>query len=277
MYSLRDQYPANKEPSGAPAWAVTYGDLMTILLVFFVLIASYSNLDVVKYRSLVGSVQEALGTRDRTLDDAQLDSAPTQGIASAAEEREREWVEDEVEAVVADIGGPLEMLETSDGTRVRIEGQALFAAGRAELLPQAQALLDKLGPSLRRYPHEIMVEGHTDDRPIQTSAYPSNWELSSARAGAVVRYLRTTVKMRPQQLVAVGYADTHPLVENTNKESRAENRRVELLFSVPASRERDESNWIRDPIGGHLPNTNIRPPTFGSPGTISGAQERIRS
>jgi len=268
MRTLRDQYPSSRPESSAPPWAITYGDLMTILLVFFVLIAAYSSFDVVKYRSLVGSVQTALGTRDRSLDNPQLDSAPTQGIASAAEERERKWVEDEVEAVVADIGGPLQMLETSDGTRVRIEGEALFASGKSELLPQAKKLLDKLAPSLKRYPYEIMIEGHTDDRPIKTSAFPSNWELSSARAASVVRHLRSTTKMRARQLVAVGYADTRPLKENIDSESRAKNRRVEMLFSVPRP-QKENPNWIRDPIGSNLPSTVIRPQETLVPSTPS--------
>jgi chemotaxis protein MotB len=232
---------------------VTYGDLMSLLLVFFVLIASYSTLDVVKYRNLVGSVQTALGTRDRSLDDPQLDSAPTSGIASAAEERERRWVEREVEAKVQEIGGPLQMIHSKEGLRIRIEGQVLFETGRSELRADALPLLSKLAPPLRRYPYRILVEGHTDDVPIQTPLFPSNWELSAARAANVVRYLIGD-GVRPGHLTALGYADTRPVVPNHDETARSRNRRVEFLLSLPSDRGRSVlSEIIADEVSPLLP------------------------
>lgn len=237
---------------GAPAWAVTFADLMSLLLVFFVLIASYSNLDVVKYRSLVGSVQTALGTRDRTLDDPQLDSAPTQGIASAAEERERRWVEEEVEALVREIGGPLSMKGSEEGLRVRIDGQLLFDPGQADLRPEALEVMNRLVPALSRYPYEIHVEGHTDDVPISTSSFPSNWELSAARAARVVRHMRESSGLDPKQLVAIGFADSRPIRPNDTAENRSANRRVEILLAAPAGSKQVPA-IIQDPISSHLP------------------------
>lgn len=239
---------------GAPEWAVTYGDLMSLLLVFFVLIASYSNLDVIKYRALTGSMQTAFGTRDRTLDDAKLDSSPTAGIASAAEERERRWVEREVESVVREIGGPLQMIHSREGVRVRIDGGVLFETGQAELRPEAKQMLERLAPPLRRYPYRLLVEGHTDDVPISTPNYPSNWELSAARAANVVRYMIADAGISPDRLSAVAYAETRPVAPNNDEESRARNRRVEFLLSKPTqATEAGVGDVIPDSITPHLP------------------------
>jgi chemotaxis protein MotB len=241
------------EGEGAPAWAITYGDLMSLLLVFFVLLASYSNVDAVKYRSLVGSLREAFGSRDRTLDDAHLDSSPTQGIASAGEEAERRWVEREVDALAQDLGGPLQMQKGTDGIRLRIEGQVLFDLGKAELRPEARDLLSKLSPILRRYPYSILVEGHTDDLPIHNSEFPSNWELSASRAANVVRYFIAEGGVPPARFAAIGYADTRPLVPNRDDRSRRINRRVEFLLSQPVPGGGGESprpTVIPSPIGG---------------------------
>lgn len=247
--------PEGDPPSeGAPDWAVTYGDMMSLLLVFFVLIASYSNLDVIKYRELTGSVQTALGTRDRTLDDAQLDSAPTAGIASAAEERERRWVEREVESVVSEIGGPFQMIHSREGVRIRIDGQVLFETGQAEIVPEAKSMLLQLAVPLRRYPYRLLIEGHTDDVPISTPNYPSNWELSAARAANVVRFLVAEGSIPADRLSAVAYADTRPIRPNVDDESRARNRRVEFLLSKPpAPTPAGIPEVIPDAVTPHLP------------------------
>ncbi len=241
--------PPRRE-TGPPQWAVTYADLMSLLLVFFVLIASYSSLDVVKYRSLVGSVQNALGTRDRTLADPKLDSAPTQGIASAAEERERRWVEQEVESMVQELGGPFAAAKTEDGLRVRVDGSLLFDPGRADLKDDARDALAKLLSPLRNYPYEIHVEGHTDNVPIATAAFPSNWELSAARASSVVRFLLEKAEVPRSRVLAVGMADSRPLASNDTPEGRRRNRRVEFLLSTPAQRDREEP--IGDQVGPYL-------------------------
>lgn len=262
-------FRAPRPEEGAPAWAMTYGDLMSLLLVFFVLIASYSTLDVVKYRSLVGSVQSALGTRDRTLDDANLDSAPTQGISSAAEERERRWVEKEVEAIVQEIGGPLSSKMTDQGLRLRIDGQLLFDPGRADLRDEALEVVGRLVPALERYPYELQVEGHTDDVPISTPEFPSNWELSAARAARVVRYLRESTTLQGSQLVAMGYADTRPIRANDTEENRTANRRVELLLATPPASKLPPA-LIQDPISPLLPAPSLEPTPQADEGAANG-------
>lgn len=223
--------PGGDSSDGTPEWALTYGDMMSLILVFFIAMAAYSTMDVVKYRQLVGSVQSAFGARDRTPDDAQLSSSPSAGIASAAEESERREVEHALETAFSTPGGPIEVQHTAEGMRIRLEGRVLFPTGDAVLRDDAWPVLASLVPFFKAYPYRIWVEGHTDDIPIATLNYPSNWELSAARAGTVVRALIERGGLPARQLVAAGYADTRGIVPNRDDASRTRNRRVEFLLS----------------------------------------------
>lgn len=216
---------------GAPEWALTYGDMMSLLLVFFIAMAAYSTMDVVKYRSLVGSIQTAFGARDRTPDEAQLSSSATEGIASAGEENERREVEANIEDQFGHGTSSFEVVRTAEGMRIRLEVKTLFEIGRADLKPEAWNVLAQLAPYFKQYPYRIWVEGHTDNVPIGTELFPSNWELSAARAGTVVRTLIERGAVPPEKLVAAGYADTRPVGTNGSEEGRAHNRRVEFLLS----------------------------------------------
>ncbi|MDV6320207.1 OmpA family protein [Chromohalobacter sp. HP20-39] len=114
----------------------------------------------------------------------------------------------------------------------RIENRLLFSSSRAGLTDEGREVLRQLLDSLRKFEGEITIEGHTDSRPIATDRFPSNWELSTARATAVLRFL-VEEGLDSEKLRAVGYADTHPLKSNTTAEGRAANRRVELVLHEP--------------------------------------------
>lgn len=119
---------------------------------------------------------------------------------------------------------------TRDGLIVRIDSPILFNSGEAELKREAFPILDKLVEMTADWPNRIRIEGHTDNVPIHTSAYPSNWELSTARALSVLRYFLDHGGVEPERLAAVGYGEYHPLVPNTTPENRAKNRRVEIYI-----------------------------------------------
>ena len=223
---------AGSRHQNVPTWALTYGDLMSLLLVFFVMLVSYSSLDVVKYRSMVGSFKTAFGRQDKTVEDS-TDSAPTLAQSEEDESRQRQLVESQLSVLADEVGGPFDMAQTDEGTRLRIDGTTLFDSGKATLRADAAPLIRRLAPILKRYPHEIRVEGHTDDVPISTTTFPSNWELSAARAGGFVRALIDIGGMTPSALVAVGFADTRPVAANTSPENRQKNRRIELLMALP--------------------------------------------
>jgi chemotaxis protein MotB len=112
--------------------------------------------------------------------------------------------------------------------------------GRAEIDGDAQHLFHEIAVTLAALPNAVRVEGHTDDIPIHTSHYASNWELSTARATSVVAYFVQRVGLSPDRLSAAGYAEFHPQVENTSAQARARNRRVDIIVLNPQTREREE-------------------------------------
>jgi chemotaxis protein MotB len=220
------------ENGGPPDWAITFADMMTLILIFFVLLASFSNTDAAKYRALVGSLNKAFGSKAAAADSSVVDSlaAAARTPKTRAEARQ---VEEELRRLAQENRGrgELEVSPSPEGVRLRVEGRILFPLGSATLNEAAMPFLHRLTPILGRYPYRILVEGHTDDLPIASTVYPSNWELSAARAGNVVRHLISEGGIRPDQLAAVGYADTRPVAPNTDEVNRGRNRRVEFLLS----------------------------------------------
>ena len=130
------------------------------------------------------------------------------------------------------LGERVRVSAVAEGVHLEVNDNILFALGSADLKPDGATLLDELAQLLLGHTGMVSVEGHTDDRPIATSRFPSNWELSSGRATTVTRYL-IDKGMKPEQLRAVGYADTRPLESHTTAEGRARNRRVALIVEIP--------------------------------------------
>jgi len=134
---------------------------------------------------------------------------------------------------LADLGQDIQILVRDEGVSIRIPSEVLFASGEAGLTPAGQAVIDRLLPAFNRLPdYTVVVEGHTDNVPIQTARFPSNWELSAARASSVVRHLEAR-GLNPTRLRATGYADTRPLAPNDTPQGRALNRRVEITLEPP--------------------------------------------
>jgi len=127
-----------------------------------------------------------------------------------------------------------DLLQTREEARglviTLVSDNLLFPVGEATLRAPALSILDRIGKLLRDLPNLIVIEGHTCSLPISTDRYPSNWELSAARASAVVRYLAGQWQIDPQRLAATGYADSRPLAANDREETRAQNRRVEIVL-----------------------------------------------
>lgn len=119
------------------------------------------------------------------------------------------------------------------GVVLVLQEKLLFETGKADILPEAQPFLDKVGTLLAAIPNMVKVEGHTDSRPISNYRYPSNWELSGARASSVIRYLIANHSLDPKRFVATGYGDTRPVAPNTTEENLQLNRRVVIVISDP--------------------------------------------
>ncbi len=227
---------------GAPAWMATFSDLCTLLLTFFVLLLSFADMNVREFKAMLGSVRDAFGVQFETQGSYEaLSSSPVSLDGRQPQQNESE-AEDEMQARIEALGleDEIEVEADEGGLTVRIRERVLFGSGSADLS------VEEAGPILRTVVElgmsmstELAVHGHTDDRPIQNVRYPSNWELSAARASSVVRYLVGERLIPEAMKVSIaGYADTRPVVPNDSDEHRARNRRVEFRF-VGALRDPD--------------------------------------
>lgn len=211
-------------------WLLTYADLITLLLAFFVVMYSISRIDAGKF----GKVTDALISAFK---------GPELGPV-AAKDLSSELVINKMlnkgnlgilETQINKIGVQLDLstqLNTELQTRgliIHISESAFFDPGKAELKPEAKKILDLISVQLLKIPNQIRVEGHTDNVPIHTAKFPSNWELSMARAIACLRYLVNKIGFPPDKISAVGYAEYRPLVPNVTPENRAKNRRVDIV------------------------------------------------
>ncbi|HFE65158.1 MAG TPA: flagellar motor protein MotB [Caldithrix sp.] len=223
---------------GAPGWMVTYGDLMSLLLCFFVLLVSFSSIEMAKFQKALGSLKGALGVLPRQ-ETVFKQWEPVMPQLTDYEKKRTRKVISELRNMVKGkgISKNLTFEATDDGIIIRIDSPILYNSGEAEIKPRAFPILDKIMELTADWSNSIRIEGHTDNIPIHNSQYPSNWELSTARALSVLRYFLHSGKIEPQQLAAVGYGKYHPLVPNTTAENRAKNRRVEIYIVADKKQE----------------------------------------
>lgn len=220
---------------GGLRWLLTYADMITLLLAFFIILYASSKVDAKRYSDLASSVRIAFG--------APLPSRPIGQVGGGGEkllpfgdmvgmlvQQLSSQLEEEIKA------GSVEIERTDKGVVLRFRETVLFGLGSATLAAEAKRILDKVARSLLTLSNAIEVEGHTDNLPIRSSAFPSNWELSVGRATAVVRYLVETHRFPPPRLAARGMADNQPLAPNDPVRGNPRNRRVELhILTAPGT------------------------------------------
>jgi chemotaxis protein MotB len=260
------------------AWAIPYGDLVTLLLAFFVVMYAMSSVNEGKYRVLSDSLAEAFhgqshsaqslqeagphtqpveqlpltqvnrmitgGLPARHMMQAAQQAEPTPAIAEGdqsgadasasladANANELGHVADDVDTAMASLieAGQVHVHRHDNWVVVDISSDILFTSGQAKLSAAAMGVLQRLADSLRSFPNAIRVTGHTDNRPIKTVAYPSNWELSSARAASVV-HLFMDRGIAPQRVSVMGFGEYRPVMANTTETGRNANRRVEVMI-----------------------------------------------
>lgn len=225
---------------GAPGWMVTFADLMSLLLTFFILVLSFANMDIIRFREMLGSIQDAFGVQVQRREADYVAFSPTQFERKDIEiSRENE----QILSMVVQLRTILqddESLRKSSGVEaddqglvLRVDNAMLFAPGSAELKPAAKQALDTVIRILRDYNMNLVIRGHTDDVPFRSAQFPSNWELSAARATTALRYVLERGGFSPTRLRAVGYAGSRPLVPNNTEENRARNNRVEFYYHSP--------------------------------------------
>ncbi len=229
---------AEEAEEGAPAWMVTFADLVTLLLTFFVLLLSFANTDAQKFKDMLGSLKDAFGVQEEEPGQfEERDRAVSEGVPNIIDLREREKLlfYQEIRRLIKreKLGGSTDLEMEKDGIRLRVKGHALFSSASAELSKDIYVVLDEIKKLMDKYEYTLVVEGHSDNIPIKSKVYPSNWELSASRAISVIRYFMEKTGASAKKLSAVGYADTRPLVPNNSPENRAKNRRVEFKFEQP--------------------------------------------
>ncbi len=265
---LEEDDSGKDEGGGVPAWVMTFADLMTLLMCFFVLLLAFSEMDVLKFKQLSGSVREAFGVQTeieaKTIPKGTSiiaqefspgipEPTPLNVVRQFTMETDRNSLDfeadDEIEEdkrrreraaqIAAEIRAKLGLEIKEGNVAVRLEGKrvviqllekATFRSGYADISVEFDPVLDKIGGILRETPGEIRISGHSDNIPIRNERYRSNWDLSSARAVTVLESLLDLGDLEPQRFVASGHADTVPLGPNNTIEGRAQNRRVDIAI-----------------------------------------------
>lgn len=245
----------NKSDKGAPKWMVTYSDMVTLILVFFILLFSMSQLDIEKFEAVSDSFKNRMifdfypspvpmeypsesSTHQETDDPSNEFESPAllnefdeQDLKGEEEDRLSQLMED-VEQYLEEnnLENVITANRTERGVVLILQESILFDTGEADILESGKPFLTMVGTLLAKLPNHVNVEGHTDDRPISNYRYPSNWELSGARASSVIRYLIEENDFNESRFSAVGYSDTRPAANNSSMKNWEKNRRVEIVI-----------------------------------------------
>jgi chemotaxis protein MotB len=223
-------------------WLVSYADFMTLLFAFFATMYAISSVDAQKLAQIARGLQVAFddSARIRPLLEgggSRLDHpAPVMPGSEATSVGTR--LAQDLAKELAD--HQLEITMESRGLVISIPEAGTFGIGRDELSANAESLIERIANTLRDVPNAIRVEGHTDDVPIHTPRFRSNWDLSTARATRVVEFLSERVSIAPQRLSAAGYGEFHPRAANDGPENRARNRRVDIVILNAATTAAEE-------------------------------------
>jgi len=254
--------PPKKCPPGAPMWLATFADLMSLLLVLFVLLLTFSEMNVIRYKALAGSMRDAFGLvkEDRLSGVIEMDGSikrkaasevdPTRSPipvvsidltnkeeqedefevdASAPQSAQVEQVQSAVEKVLKDSDTGVEVKRKGDEVVITFPSSIAFPSGTDTVNQHFAASIDELAPILKKSEGQIVVAGHTDNVPITAGRFRSNWDLSAARATAVVHRLIEYGGLEPGRMTVQGYGESRPVGSNDSATGRAKNRRVEII------------------------------------------------
>jgi chemotaxis protein MotB len=210
-------------------WLLTYSDLITLLLGLFVILYGMSKIDTEKYEQVVSALGGIFGGENAGVLNGSARAMPN-GVSPLQAERNRILAEFENVLGSAKKQGLVTFSQNERGVTVHLMEALLFNSGSADLKTSSYQILDTLGSIIKRLPNDIRIEGHTDDVPIHTERFPSNWHLSVNRAVNTGYYMLNQYGLNAEKVSVVGYAEYRPLVENTDAESRARNRRVDIII-----------------------------------------------
>ncbi|MDH3441918.1 MAG: OmpA family protein [Gammaproteobacteria bacterium] len=276
---MADAAPEKQESAGVPAWVMTFADLMTLLMCFFVLLLAFSEMDAAKFKQLSGSMREAFGVQAdvevRTIPKGtsviaqefspgkpeptamnevrQFTIDSNQNTLDALERRKRDEEDTEeharrIRAALRDAIQNGDVAVQTEGAKVIIHvlENASFDSGLADVKPQFVPVLDKIAELIDNNSGMVTVSGHTDNVPIFNDRFRSNWELSTSRAVSVAHQILINADINPARFIVSGHADTRPRAENDSAENRAKNRRVDISIVRGNELDRVEERSIDD-------------------------------
>lgn len=252
----RRKKPPEKE-ANMERWLITYSDLITLLMIFFILMYTMSQVDARKYSAVANSLSVVLTGQALSVLDTQGPSmiqgisgqqmpegpgpAPAQQgeldevkkmIAEFINTKDLEASQEQSQGntAVTKLSEHIIIYEQERGLVISFKDTLLFASGSDQLTPRAQGIIRDIGKTLVKIPNYIRVEGHTDDLPINTGKFPSNWELSVLRSSNVVHVLNEDAGIPAERLSIIGFGEYRPLVPNEDQIGRAMNRRVDIVI-----------------------------------------------
>jgi len=294
--------PEKPEAAGVPAWVMTFADLMTLLMCFFVLLLSFSEMDVAKFKQLSGSMKEAFGVQSeidvRTIPKGTsvvaqefspgkpeptavnairqftIDSNRNTLDALSRELQEIEETREHARRLRMALKEEIEKGSVSIQTEgmkviVHIMENASFDSGYADVRPEFLPVLQEIAELIDNNSGEITVSGHTDNVPISNERFRSNWDLSTSRAVSVAHELLRRASIDPENVIVTGHADTRPRADNETPENRAKNRRVDV--SIVRGKEIDQLRSMS--IAEALQSSELGAPVVNAEGAATSATE----
>lgn len=212
-----------EEQENTEIWVVSYADFITLLFAFFTAMYAISQVDLGKLERFSGSLKTAFKASDSVISN-DLDLRPIQYDHMQIKKNIRSTLQHFLDL------GSISIVRVEKGIKVSLGDSLLFQTGSADVRDEAKVMLSAIASIIKRSDYNVIIEGHTDNIPIKSSRYASNWELSIARASSVLMYFITEEKIHPSRFSIAGYGEYKPVESNINLEGRAKNRRVDIIF-----------------------------------------------
>ena len=214
-------------------WQIVYTGFILIMLCFFIMLTSFASLDPSRITRFVNSFNHAVNVLNAGQNIEEGEAIVDEQVNLLAREDLRAKLFESVHQAASDEGMThIDISQVPTGVVLRLKEKLLFDSGEAILTEAAREQLEPVGRIIQRIGAAVEIQGHTDDRPIRSGRFPSNWELSTARAISVLRFLSASAGVDRRLLSAVGYAEFNPLADNSTEAGRATNRRVDVVFQM---------------------------------------------
>lgn len=245
MSRRKKHHAEHHEEHTDESWLVPYADILTLLLALFIVLFASADSNKVKFTQMAQSLNAAFSGSPSVFDNNRAispeveNSKPNESKLDSIKEQAqlRETVEllkvkQELDQYIQSnkLVGELTTVLTDDGLMIRIKDTALFPSGSADLRAESQRFATEIAKMLNPLSQQVVISGHTDNVPINTRDFPSNWELSSRRAINFMKYLLNQEKLKPERFSAIGYGEYRPMESNSVDGGQSKNRRVEVLI-----------------------------------------------